>query len=119
MRGKWVIQITSSIRSWRAEFSPPSPPLCPSYLSNHQSKEGRGGETRANSDGIGKTALLQMLFLPSVEDCTDLICVLLQVSWLRGSDSQVLSTGYHKFTGDRRVKVIPAERSHTWSLEIK
>ncbi len=42
-----------------------------------------------------------------------------QVSWLRGSDVQVLSTGFTKFTGDRRVKVIPAERSHTWALEIR
>ena len=41
-----------------------------------------------------------------------------QVSWLRGSDSQVLSSGFTKFTGDRRVRVIPADRSHTWALAI-
>ena len=42
-----------------------------------------------------------------------------QVSWLRGSDSQVLSTGFTKFSGDRRVTVLPADRSHTWGLSIK
>ncbi|XP_059082299.1 zwei Ig domain protein zig-8-like [Tigriopus californicus] len=41
------------------------------------------------------------------------------VSWLRASDSQVLTTGWTKFTGDRRVKVIPADRSHTWGLGIR
>ena len=43
----------------------------------------------------------------------------MQVSWLRGSDSQVLSSGFAKFTGDRRVKVIPADRSHSWGLSIR
>ncbi|TRY67343.1 hypothetical protein TCAL_14676 [Tigriopus californicus] len=43
----------------------------------------------------------------------------IRVSWLRASDSQVLTTGWTKFTGDRRVKVIPADRSHTWGLGIR
>lgn len=42
-----------------------------------------------------------------------------QVSWLRSSDSQVLSAGWTKFVGDRRFMVFPAERSHTWGLEIR
>ena len=42
-----------------------------------------------------------------------------QVSWFRSSDSQVLSSGWTKFTGDRRFKVVPADRSHTWGLDIR
>ena len=41
-----------------------------------------------------------------------------QVSWLRATDSKVISTGWTKFTNDRRVKVQPADRSHTWGLRI-
>lgn len=41
------------------------------------------------------------------------------VSWLRGSDLQVLSSGWDKFTGDSRIRIIPADRSHSWTLAIR
>jgi hypothetical protein len=44
---------------------------------------------------------------------------LFQVSWFRASDSQVLATGWTKFTGDRRFQVLPADRSHSWGLTIR
>lgn len=40
------------------------------------------------------------------------------VSWLRGSDLQVLSSGWNKFTGDNRIRIIPADQSHAWTLAI-
>ena len=43
---------------------------------------------------------------------------LFQVSWLRGSDLQVLSSGWNKFTGDNRIRIIPADQSHSWTLAI-
>ncbi|CAB4059358.1 unnamed protein product [Lepeophtheirus salmonis] len=41
------------------------------------------------------------------------------VSWLRGTDLQVISSGWTKFTGNRRVSIVPADRSHTWKLVIR
>lgn len=40
------------------------------------------------------------------------------VSWLRGSDLQVLSNGWDKFTADSRIRIIPADQSHSWTLSI-
>ena len=41
-----------------------------------------------------------------------------QVSWLRGSDLQVLSSGWDKFTSDNRIRIFPADQSHSWTLSI-
>jgi hypothetical protein len=47
-----------------------------------------------------------------------LLGTLLQVSWLRGSDLQVLSSAWTKFTGDDRIRIIPADQTHSWTLAI-
>ncbi len=60
---------------------------------------------------------LSSAFVSLIEVCC--MDIFLQVSWFRASDSQVLSTGWTKFTGDRRVKVLPADRSHSWGLQIR
>jgi len=40
------------------------------------------------------------------------------VSWLRGSDLQVLSSGWDKFTADSRIRIFPADQTHSWTLSI-
>ena len=40
------------------------------------------------------------------------------MSWLRGSDLQVLSSGWDKFTSDNRIRIFPADQSHSWTLSI-
>ena len=45
-------------------------------------------------------------------------CYNFQVSWLRGSDLQVLSSGWDKFTADSRIRIFPADQTHSWTLSI-